>query len=142
PVCVATNQRHAPSMADDGQGGAYLVWDDYRDYSISASDLYLQRVVPEGAIGPGWPVNGRKVSTELGFQFNGVVVSDGPGGAFVAYENYGYYRGVPADRTAIYAQHVKADGDLQAGWPAPGMPLVDLPTDSQRANIIRSGVLG
>src|SRR5437867_8599616 len=60
PICVAHGSNPYPfGAAPDGQGGAFFVWEDFRN---SALDIYVQRVMPDGAIAPGWPVNGAQAT--------------------------------------------------------------------------------
>jgi hypothetical protein len=91
---------------------------DYRDRSQDA-DLFAQRVLPDGQLAPGWPADGRRVTTAPYFQVDGVLCADGMGGAFIAWTNTG-----PAD-DRVYAQHLTGSGQVAPGWPGTGVALMN-----------------
>jgi len=76
-VCQAT----APVPCPDGQGGAFIVWADYRNDVLSNGndDLYVQHITASGAIAPGWPADGVPVCTNPAAQLRGASVPDGLG---------------------------------------------------------------
>src|SRR5262245_25964236 len=47
-------------LAADGEGGAIVVWQDYRPTATGASsiDIYAQRITASGGVAPGWPAGG------------------------------------------------------------------------------------
>ena len=47
PVCTATEQQVAPTIASDGAGGAVCAWEDYRN-SIADHDIYGLRLLGTG----------------------------------------------------------------------------------------------
>lgn len=71
-----------PQAATDGDQGAILVWQDRRNLT---TDLFAQRVTKAGAT--AWPTNGRPVCLAAGDQLRPQIVSDGAGGAIVAWED-------------------------------------------------------
>ena len=88
PVCTAVNTQNQVSLSPDGNGGFYVAWTDARD---SGTDVYLSRVLGDGTIAPGWPVNGLRIS----FSSAGTdpaVVPDGAGGALVLWQKSGRLR--------------------------------------------------
>ncbi len=115
PVCIATGNRYAPSLAPDGAGGAFIAWYDYRnnyDY-----DVYAQHVLASGVVDPAWPANGRLVCNAANNQQYPAIISDGAGGAIVTWQD---------GRSTvfhIYAQHVLANGALDPAWPVDGRAL-------------------
>jgi hypothetical protein len=82
-------------------------WDDPRNANI---DVYAQRVNSAGS--PQWTVNGVALCTATGNQYPSRIVSDGAGGAIVAWEDF---RGASSD---IYARRIGANGIAQ--WTANG----------------------
>ncbi len=79
PICVDSSNQSYPVMTTDGDGGAILVWTDYRNGSTS--DIYAQRISAAGV--PLWTPKGVPVCTAADYQTNPTVVSDGAGGAII-----------------------------------------------------------
>ena len=113
------------SVAPDGAGGAYVVWEDRRDFQTTGYDLYLQHLTASGAVWPGWPVNGLSVGPIPGNQGLPALIPDGSGGVAVTWTNVTF--GVPD----IHAQHILADGSVAPGWPAQGLLVLPLRSRSQ-----------
>src|SRR2546423_569402 len=85
PYSSNSTQRN-PVIASDGNGGAYVVWQDSRNSSRNGIDLYGQHIGYNGLlIGAD---TGFKVSDDVRDQINPVICSDGHGGAFVVWEDY------------------------------------------------------
>src|SRR5207247_2001633 len=76
-VCTGVPTLQSPSVASDGQGGAYVAWTDAR---LGNPDVYAQRLAP-GGLASGWPANGLAVCTATGTQENPVACADLTGGA-------------------------------------------------------------
>ena len=73
-----------PRLTVDGNGGAYFVWEDYRNGAYPEVDIYIQHL---------------NVNNEFSFETNGLLVNsensispvlknDGEGGVFVAWDDY------------------------------------------------------
>ncbi len=107
-VCLDAPSQVWPRMIPDGAGGAIVTWNDIVD---PEADLYAQHVLGTGAVDPAWPVNGRALSTAGLRQFLPAIVSDGAGGAVVAWEDR-RSAGEGGEDGDIYAQRVKANGQL------------------------------
>jgi hypothetical protein len=119
PICTIPDHQGALRISADSFGGCLLIWVDYRDRSQGA-DYFAQRVLPDGQIAPGWPADGRRVSTAPYFQVHGVLCADGMGGAFIAWTND------EPQHSGVYAQHLTGTGDVALGWPETGVPLVSI----------------
>jgi len=83
PVCTAVNNQYQPVAISDGAGGAFIVWQDRR--SVSNWDIYGQRIDGTGA--GLWIADGIPVCTDPLGQYSPVLVTDGTGGALVAWED-------------------------------------------------------
>ncbi len=56
---MAASQQESPVVVSDGGGGAIVVWTDRRNETFPASDVYAQRIGPDGAVPTGvGPVSG------------------------------------------------------------------------------------
>lgn len=110
PVCTVENIQEFPFVVTDGAGGVIVIWHDVRDGN---RDIYAQRINAEGEM--QWSLNG--IAAYAGEHEQGwpVAVSDGAGGAIIA---WGDGRN---NRLDIYAQRVNANGKLL--WDAAGVPV-------------------
>jgi hypothetical protein len=105
----------APWVFEDGQGGALVLWVDLRQGAFS---LFMQRLLPDGSVAPGWPPNGRRVT--------GVA----PSGGFDAAQdaNGEIVLGmIDSSDGHVRVHRVTADADPAAGWPSGGVRLTDYP---------------
>jgi len=51
-VCNATSIQSSPRVISDAVGGALISWKDYRESTTLGIDIYMQRVVKNGTLGP------------------------------------------------------------------------------------------
>jgi hypothetical protein len=93
-----------PTIAIDGAGGAIITWYDQRNGNW---DIFAQRVNGVGAV--QWPIGDVPISTAPNDQEYPKIVSDGAGGAIIAWHGS---NGIDND---VYAQRVNAFGAPQ--WP-------------------------
>jgi hypothetical protein len=116
-----------PVITSDGAGGAIVAWQDHRDES-PGSDIFAQHVLSTGVVDPNWPANGRALSTAPGVQDNPVIVSDGAGGAIVAWMDGRSGGGASDSGVDIFAQHVLSSGVVDPNWPVNGRALTLAPS--------------
>ena len=110
-VCNSTRQ-YSPQLVSDGAGGGIFVWLDNRNGHL---DIYAQRLNAAGAeqwTSCGVPV--RALPSDVGY--NLAVVSDGSGGAIIAWSDPRASAGFD-----IYAQHVNLTGAML--WTANGVAV-------------------
>lgn len=112
-VCTNTAAQWSPVAIADGFGGCIVAWTDDRHYF----DIYAQRLDSVG--GTLWIEQGVPVCTEAHSQDYACIVSDGMGGAILAWQDE--RRTLAYD---IYAQRVNANGSVL--WPANGIPICDI----------------
>lgn len=125
-VVTALHNQGLQSMAPDGHGGAIIAWQDARQPPV---EIFAQHVLATGLVDPAWPVDGRALLTDslalrnaAGGQQFPIVVSDGSGGAIVAWQD----GRASTDDLDIYAQHVLATGQVDPNWPANGRALTTI----------------
>jgi hypothetical protein len=111
PICKDLANQASPRAISDGAGGAIVVWEDSRGTS---KDIYAQRI--DGFGTPLWTGNGVAVCNATGDQQAPVLVSDGVGGAIVAWTDN---RGIAV--SDVYAQRINGSGVAQ--WTANGVSL-------------------
>jgi hypothetical protein len=135
-VAAAAGRQELPALVSDGAGGAIIAWDDARDAATS-NDIYAQHVLASGAVDPAWPVNGRALCTAPGAQGGVTIVSDGAGGALVAWTD-----GRVVNQFHIFAQHVLASGVVDPAWPANGRRISDAGVTESRPLAVSDGAGG
>jgi len=130
PVCKAAGFQWYPRAVPDGAGGAIVVWQDGR--AGTEFDVYVQRVGSSGTA--LWPNGGVAVCAAANDQTLPTVVSDGQGGAVIAWSDQ---RGADAD---IYAQRINTNGAVQ--WAANGVALCTATGAQQSLTIASDGLSG
>ena len=135
PVCTVGGNQLNVTIAPDGQGGAFVAWEDYRT-PANGADVYAQHVLKSGALDPAWPANGLAVVAIAGAQTVPVATSDGAGGVIIAWQDH---RGTSND---IYAQRISAAGTIVAPWPANGKALSTLTNEDTQPSIVGDGAGG
>lgn len=130
-VCAgpAFSNQQGPELISDGAGGALITWFDLR---VGSYDIYAHHVLATGTTDPSWPVNGRDLCTASGTQLLGGIVSDGQGGAFVA------WRDQRSGTSDVYAQRVLASGTVDPIWPIDGRAVSTAPGDQPFLSAIAS----
>lgn len=108
-----------PQAVSDGAGGAIAVWLDQRNGN---GDLYATRVLANGTIAGGWPLDGAEVVRFAGEQISPVIVADGAGGAIFAWQDGRDTSSFPTN-TDIFAVRLLPNGARAAGWAANGNDL-------------------
>jgi hypothetical protein len=108
----------------DGHGGAIVVWTDFRN---SVPDLYAQRVDASGTC--LWGPTGVQLTTEATVDRDPVIVTDGLGGALVAY--------LSSDGGELRALRVSDDGTLP--WGADGILITAKYYERQLPGIVSDG---
>ena len=101
-VTTAEFDQSSPVIVSDDSGGAVIAWVDWH---VGTEDIYAQRVDRDGHI--LWAQNGVAISTAWGDQRHPAIISDGSGGAILAWNDW--RKAIEAD---LYAQQVGSDGLL------------------------------
>ena len=129
-ICTAIKEQRALKIVSDQSRGAIIVWQDYR--SDSKWNVYAQKINSAGAV--QWTANGVAIGTDSLHQGEVDAVSDGNGGALIAWQ---LYNDTDED---IYAQHINGDGEAQ--WQAYGIDvcaLTEFQSDPRIASDGKSG---
>jgi hypothetical protein len=120
-------------LSSDGLGGAIFSWADDRTDS-GDFDIYVQKVDSGGTI--VWPSQGLPVTQVAGSQVINAIISDGSGGAIIAWEDA---RKGPKDPD-IYAQRITSEGLMP--WTEGGVPVVTTSEVQVRPALISDGADG
>ena len=135
PVCTAANEQSMTAVVSDGAGGAFVAWQDFR--SGSFYDIYAQHILSTGTLDPLWPPSGLLVCGAANNQFIPAIVSDGSGGAIVAWTDL--RGGATFD---VYAQHVLASGVVDPVWPVDGRAISTAVGNQEYPSIVSDGIGG
>jgi hypothetical protein len=123
-------------LVSDGAGGAIVVW---RYSGIEGGDVYVERVDGGGARPPLWPAAGLVMGGGSAEQGGPNLVSDGSGGAIIAWYDD---RNAGSTGRDIYAQHVRANGALDPNWPAGGLAVCTAPGEQTDIGLCSDGAGG
>ncbi len=115
-VCNAPSNQLACALVGDGAHGAIVAWGDNRSSNL---DIYAQRIRADGTLDPAWPINGLPVCTAANAQSTPALVTDGSGGALIAWLDFR----ADASASDLFAQHVLQGGAVAPGWPVDGVAL-------------------
>jgi hypothetical protein len=129
-ISNAADDQYAPVITPDGAGGAIIVWMDTRSGNNNI-DLYAQRVDNNGTV--QWTAGGVAFCDTAGQQIFPKIMSDGAGGAIVAWQDT---RNGEYD---IYAQRINGSGIAQ--WAAGGQAVCTA-AGTQKNHTIASGGVG
>ena len=127
----ATLLRPPFAATADGNGGVIVAW---RDVRTDTGDIFARRVNAAGIA--QWAVNGVAVAVATNLQQRPVIVSDGSGGAIVAWED----RRNGLGNVDIFAQRLTAAGG--AMWLANGLAVTSATGDQLLPAIATDGVNG
>lgn len=130
PICVATGRQIDPRMIEDGEGGAFIAWKDYR---AGVSDVYVQRINAQGQV--MWTVDGVGACTDPADQSTPGICADGNGGCIVAWSDW--RSGIERD---LYAQRFNGSGVAQ--WTPQGAPVATKFDREHNERIVPDGTGG
>ncbi len=109
PVCTAYGSQIDLRMTEDGKGGAFIAWKDYRNWM---PDIYIQHLDSGG--NALWAQDGVGLCTDPNDQSTPAITGDMHGGAIVAWSDW--RSGIERD---IYAQRIDSAGNIL--WAADGI---------------------
>jgi len=109
-LCSAPYSQRDPMIVPDGTGGAIVTW----YMLVSDYDIYAQRIDSDGAV--SWDPGGVAVCAASSTQNAPSIISDGSGGAIIAWTDYRF--GADPD---IYAQRISFYGVV--AWAADGVEI-------------------
>lgn len=129
PVSIAGNHQTNPAMTTDGSGGTIIAWQDNRNGKY---EIYAQRMNGDG--NAVWSVNGLAVCQQDS-NFKPMIVSDGSGGAIIAWQSY---RG--SSTADIYAQRINSAGNIM--WSLNGLPVCVVVFEQDTISMVSDGLGG
>jgi hypothetical protein len=120
PIANSTTNDYQPEAVSDGAGGAIVTWYDRRNQTDY--DIYAQRI--DGNGNALWDAGGTPICLAPDNQIEPVIVADGAGGAFIAWQDFR-----SSNDFDIFVQHIRANGTLYPSdrWSADGMGVCVAP---------------
>jgi hypothetical protein len=131
PICIAPGLQNHARIISDESGGAIITWFDFR--SGLNDDIYAQRISNSGLI--QWTNDGVAICSAANYQVNPILISNGSGGAIIAWEDHRL--GTEAD---IYAQLINSSGQVQ--WLNDGVVICTSPSDQYSPTIVSDNTGG
>ena len=129
PLARAPGSRLEVVAVSDSAGGMYAVWEELHENS-AFSDVFVQHVLTDGRLAPGWPEDAFPVCTAPASQFDLVARADGLGGVVAAWTD-ARLEGPGGTEPRVYAQRVLADARIAPGFAVNGVRV----SDAERAEL-------
>ncbi|MEO6454933.1 MAG: hypothetical protein ABIN97_12705 [Ginsengibacter sp.] len=131
-VCNASDEQYYTDAIADGAGGAYIVWEDFRNDPVFG-EIYIQHINSSGVA--LWPANGVRVTNTSNDDYSAFLCSDGSGGVIVAWNWDNNVNNIQ-----ISAQKYNSAGVAQ--WVANGVQVSTAPGFRAGTNIVSDGASG
>lgn len=112
-----------PAIIPGDNGSVIIAWSDSRN-GVMNTDIFVQKLNAAGQ--QQWTINGLAVCTAANDQSPPFIVSDGEGGAIIAWTDY-RHSVRPGINSDIYAQRITSSG--QIAWMKDGIPVCTTPDD-------------
>ncbi|HSG29107.1 MAG TPA: hypothetical protein VLA34_11555, partial [Candidatus Krumholzibacterium sp.] len=106
PVSASGAAIYDLAIVSDSRRGAIITWRDTRDIMTNANDIYVQRMDSLGVA--QWTLDGEPLCVDAANQRYPYIITDGAGGAIVAWQDYRDIDG------GVYAMRILNDGDITA----------------------------
>jgi hypothetical protein len=126
-ACTFSSSKHTPAIITDNAGGVYIAWSDYRGASGTRSDIYAQRIDPDGNLNFDAGV-GLAVSTAVENQTYPRLAAGAANDCFITW--YDNRSGI----NNIYAQRIRSGGSL--AWATDGILIAGTPEDQLVPEIV------
>ena len=104
-ICTSSDSQDSFQVCSDGEGGAIIVWEDERNFNMTNTDIYAQRINSNGII--LWMSNGIEICTINCSQNKIQIISDGTGGAIITWQDLR-----KSSNYDIYAQKIDKNGNI------------------------------
>jgi hypothetical protein len=130
PICSAAFTQHEPKLILNGDGGATITWEDYRNTNW---DIYAQRIDNEGQL--MWNKDAVEVCGASGTQYAPQIIRGKDMTSMIVWEDYRNNKSY-----GIYAQ--KLDGDGRILWEKEGYPICTADGGSRNPQIVTDGTGG
>ncbi|MFC1571413.1 hypothetical protein ACFL31_02555 [Candidatus Margulisiibacteriota bacterium] len=131
PVVTASGTQWYPRIAEDGTGGAIIVWSDGR-FSSSNNNIYAQRVESSGHL--SWQKDGVPVCSAPNNQEHPVIISLPGEGIIIAWDDTRF------NNIDIFAQKIDLEGNIL--WLKDGIAACSLDYSQENPKLAPDGAGG
>jgi hypothetical protein len=131
PLCTVGNTQWYPTIVADGQGGAIVEWQDFRNNN---EDVFAARIRGDGTFASGWIAGGNPVIASTSADLSQHLVADGSGGMYSGVDD--------ASLRRSYVQHLMGDGTPDPQFGTRGLPVSTQPSDESDVNVASDGAGG
>ena len=114
-VTTAYGRQEDPLLVGDDNGGAFIIWIDYRDEPDTKGDVYAQHILSDGEL--VWSLEGQPIVVKEGAQRSPNMCKDGNGGAYIIWKDF--EEGLSEN---VYATHISSNNDIIN--PGSGVPII------------------
>ena len=128
-------ERTSVALLPDGSGGALVSW--FQSGEEAEWTLLAQHVLGSAELDAHWPTGGMVVRAQLDGTSSSAMVSDGAGGAIVAWTDR-RHEGV----ANVYARRVLASGEADPRWPEQGAVVSVEATGQRYPSLVADGASG
>ncbi|MCB0834157.1 MAG: hypothetical protein KDC45_11900, partial [Bacteroidetes bacterium] len=128
PVCTETGSQNSPQFVRDGDGGAIIVWEDYR---TGIGDIHAQRLNSDGSLAWG---PGKSICIATNQQSSPMIVSNDDNGATIVWED------LRNGNWDVFAQRIDSSGN--ALWANDGMAICTFSTNQNNVRLVADGIGG
>ncbi len=128
-ICNESQEQNLPDVCSDGNGGAIIVWDDFRDFS---RDIYAQRVNKSGHL--LWNESGVPICNLGGDQRSPKIINDEAEGAIIVWSDSS------GANYKIYAQRINSAGVIN--WTLNGIGISGGDGDQSSYEMCNDGANG
>ena len=125
PLAIAAKSQENSHAVTDANGGSIIAWDDNRNSTISASDIYAQRIRKNGVV--KWTLNGTAICTHTATQKSSALIEATDGSAIITWEDN------RAGNYDIYAQKIDSSGNVL--WATDGVGVCTKTTNQKNPKI-------
>jgi hypothetical protein len=130
PVCVAPFTQHEPKLILTGDGGATVVWEDYRKANW---DIFAQSLDPKGDL--KWEKDGVPVCQARGTQYAPQIVKGDNSSSIIVWEDYRNDKSY-----GIFSQKLSVDG--KALWGKDGLAVCVTDGGARNPQVVDDGIGG
>ncbi|MBK6523769.1 MAG: T9SS type A sorting domain-containing protein [Bacteroidia bacterium] len=125
-VAIVTKSQDNLHTVSDANGGAIISWDDNRNSSTNATDIFAQRINASGII--KWATNGIAICNNSAHQQSSAIADAEQGNAIITWED------IRLGNYDIYAQKIDSSGNIQ--WAANGIAICSKSTHQKNPKIV------